>query len=362
MATTVTKYVTTGIAPGGDGSIGNPFASLNEAIDNNPRDLVAADEIAEFICSGATADVMPTFSASWVCDNTRYIVIRAGPSDLHGGKYNTGVYRIEVTVTSGSSAHTLPNTFVHIKWYDIQFKMHVATGGPGATTNFFSFSTATAGSRFDLTRCIARLTVGSYNGSVRFMSINNANWTFRASNCLFYDFLTDGNSQTSIYAFVSGCPAHLNNCTFANCARMITGASSGFHRIRNCLLQTINLISGSIHVNSNNNASDNTETVTNWGSNSRNAQTFTFVDEPNDDYHLASTDLGAIGYGMDLSADSSLAVTDDIDGVTRALPFDIGADQYVAVVEPPSTLTFYEEDGIQLLPMQRHGEVRTVWG
>ncbi|MEA1998055.1 MAG: hypothetical protein U9N61_01835, partial [Euryarchaeota archaeon] len=50
-----------------------------------------------------------------------------------------------------------------------------------------------------------------------------------------------------------------------------------------------------------------------------------FVDEANDDYHLASTDIQAKDAGEDLSA----TFTDDIDGNTRAAgtDWDIGADE-----------------------------------
>lgn len=47
-----------------------------------------------------------------------------------------------------------------------------------------------------------------------------------------------------------------------------------------------------------------------------------------DGYHLDSTDTGAIGDGVDLSADGTFAFSDDIDGETRS-DWDIGADEYL---------------------------------
>jgi len=59
-------------------------------------------------------------------------------------------------------------------------------------------------------------------------------------------------------------------------------------------------------------------------------RTFTFVDEANDDFHLASTDdTGAKDYGTDLSSDPNLSFNDDIDGDTRSGTWDIGADERI---------------------------------
>ncbi|MCK5178485.1 MAG: DUF2341 domain-containing protein, partial [Candidatus Omnitrophica bacterium] len=55
-----------------------------------------------------------------------------------------------------------------------------------------------------------------------------------------------------------------------------------------------------------------------------------FVDEANDDFHLASNDTGAKDLGTDLTSDANLAFSDDIDGDTRPVTpgtWDIGADE-----------------------------------
>jgi len=71
-------------------------------------------------------------------------------------------------------------------------------------------------------------------------------------------------------------------------------------------------------------------TADDWGgTGNRINQTFAFVDETNDDFHLAENDTGAKGYGTDLSIDPDFPVIDDIDGQTRPVwdAWDIGADQ-----------------------------------
>jgi hypothetical protein len=65
------------------------------------------------------------------------------------------------------------------------------------------------------------------------------------------------------------------------------------------------------------------------GANDQQSQTFTFEDAANGDYHLDSTDTGAMGNGTDLSSDGTYAFDDDVDGDTRS-DWDCGADEYVS--------------------------------
>jgi hypothetical protein len=71
-------------------------------------------------------------------------------------------------------------------------------------------------------------------------------------------------------------------------------------------------------------------TADDWdGTGCRINQTFTFANEANNDFHLASNDAGALNFGVDLSA----VFTIDIDYATRptgAGTWDIGADEYVS--------------------------------
>jgi hypothetical protein len=60
------------------------------------------------------------------------------------------------------------------------------------------------------------------------------------------------------------------------------------------------------------------------------ADTPTFVDADNDDFHLAAGDTTWKNAGTDLSA----TFTTDIDSETRTAPWDIGADQYIASFLP----------------------------
>ncbi len=67
------------------------------------------------------------------------------------------------------------------------------------------------------------------------------------------------------------------------------------------------------------------------GSGNQINQTFVFEDKANGDYHLDSTDAGAKDLGTDTSGEGApLNFDDDIDIITRAGTWDIGADEIVA--------------------------------
>jgi len=70
------------------------------------------------------------------------------------------------------------------------------------------------------------------------------------------------------------------------------------------------------------------------GANSLNSTTVSFVSTTSgsEDLHLSPSDTSAKDAGTDLIADANLAFTTDIDGDTRSGSWDIGADEYVAVV------------------------------
>jgi hypothetical protein len=54
---------------------------------------------------------------------------------------------------------------------------------------------------------------------------------------------------------------------------------------------------------------------------------FAFVNVSGNNYKLAGGDTGANGLGIDLSSDGTFSFSDDIDSTTRAIPWDVGADQ-----------------------------------
>ena len=76
------------------------------------------------------------------------------------------------------------------------------------------------------------------------------------------------------------------------------------------------------------------------GSNSKTC-TVSFVDEANDDFHLAVSDTCAKNSGVDLSSDANLAFSDDIDGKIRpgGTAWDIGADELKKAIQINTSIT-----------------------
>ena len=67
--------------------------------------------------------------------------------------------------------------------------------------------------------------------------------------------------------------------------------------------------------------------------------TVSFVDAAHGDFHLSAIDTSSHGNGVDLSGDSHLSFSTDIDGQARTAPWDIGADQIFFQVIPAATTT-----------------------
>lgn len=329
MATTVTRYVNTDSTAGGDGTTNGTaganraYATLNEALDAQQRDLVTADEEAEFICSGSADDTTPpTISSTWICDSTHRIIIRAAAN--HGGKWNTSTYRLVATGVTGvwCTAPTSTNV-VHVEWWGIQFSMAVSNGSGSRSMFELAATSQAAGTTYRFTKCIMRqINNPSYTGATsRFFRTSDSDPENRWSHCLFYDF------QGSALSWNSSVVARILNCTFINCSTPI-GANGSVQIVRNCLFKgNTSIASATLHSSSNYNSADNASGPTNYGANSRLSQTFTFVDESNKDFHLASSDAGAQGFGEDLTGVTGIMTTEDIDSVARTSPWDIGADQ-----------------------------------
>jgi uncharacterized protein YhbP (UPF0306 family) len=331
VATTITRYVNPG-SVGGDGTTPNltgataAYASLAAGLTAQVRGLVAADEIARFVCAGTVADTaVPGFSSSWICDATRYILIEG---EAHGGSYNTNAYRLEYTVASGTIGSNLPATnLFKVIWRNVQFKI-TTNNGTGVSSVFRAQSGMQAGSVWEMEKCLAKwVQGGSYTGQIRFLRAEDADCAMRVRNCQFYDW--NSNTTSEIYDNNINNNVYFYNCGFFNNGRAINNGSGTSIRVRNCIFKGNNTdIAGTMNSASNYNHSDKASGMP--GANSTHSNTFTFVNEGADNYHLASSDTGAIDKGEDLSADANFTTTfsDDIDGATRSGTWDAGADEF----------------------------------
>jgi hypothetical protein len=327
----LTRYVNTASTAGGDGTTNNTsgatraFASLAEALNSLPSWPTALSDQYTIYCSGTAADTTTCNQdvMDQVTSTTNYIRI---VGDNTTGKWNTSAYRLEI-----SNGHGFYNNYgAHVRVENMQVKVTSTSGG----TNYNCYRLATAnndssGGNIDhrLINCIAwGVQSGGPNIFGFIDSDPGASGACYRINCLAYDAYCGYSSDSSTWAtnnlYNYNCTGHSNainwldvqkcvNCLSAN---PTTGAGYGFY------------VTGS--TGHSYNASDD-DTAN--GTGARDNQTFTFVDAANDDYHLAANDAGARGYGT-TNPGSGLYST-DIDGQTRAAPWDIGADQVIAPYE-----------------------------
>lgn len=289
-----------------------------EAVRN--RDLVAADaiEVARIEGTWANADTTAFTIDGWTTDATRYIKIYTAPEARHSGKWNTGKYRLE-TINSDSIQIIENNTVID----GLQIKI----SGTFAKSGILYSST----SDNQISNSIIKID-GTVSGGITFSSAFGINKIW--NNIVYVD---NTASQRGINLHGSTATNYLyNNTIVGNFTVASIYTSWGTTIAKNNLIQG-NPIDG--FNNTFNSLSDyniSSLSADAPGTNSKNSITTSFADSANKDFHLSSSDTGAMDFGVNLSADANLAFTDDIDGTTRpqGSSWDIGADEVSAGAQP----------------------------
>lgn len=337
----ITQYVNTDVASaGGDGSLGNPYKTLAEAL--TPFRLAGSTSNAyRILCSGTAADPgVSGLGSAYSTDHTawEFLTTAANYIEVVGnnttGKWNTSAYRIEVT----NRAVVYNQYASHVRFYNVQgmvkstnaaayivFRLSTANNGNGvdAVNPTFLFKncisrkdpTSTAGDRVDgLSNSICGL--GTQNGSLRIINhLHIGSETGSASRAITDDANVWITNNQVVY-----------NCTIAK-------VNFGYELVsvaKNNLATGCNFGFIATGAGSDYNATDDGNGVA--GANSRPATAFQFVDSANGDYRLASNDTGAKNFGVDLSG---LGIfTDDALGATRpsGAAWDIGAFEQGGIV------------------------------
>jgi hypothetical protein len=326
----LTRYVNTASSAGGDGTTNGTagatraYATLLEAVNALPATLT--DQYTIY-CQGSAADTSSVAQGPWdmVTTATNYIRLIGEQSPNHpnfstskSGKYDTSLYRIEVT-NSDALYNNIP---AHLRIEGIQCKVTVNDAGSYICLKTSNANQTVTDIDCRLAYCIATavLTSGSVTGFVTRIPDTAGRGTSTVINCLAHD-VTQGFENDFGQAGQLG---EFYNNTAADC-------TYGFVNDGN--MKVVNNLAANCSIGFVNGAtwgtgSDyNAESDGNGGpgAHHRTSQTFTFVNAASNDFHITSGDAGAKGFG--LADPGSGLFSDDIDGGTRSGSWDIGMDQ-----------------------------------
>ncbi|MCX5698017.1 MAG: filamentous hemagglutinin N-terminal domain-containing protein, partial [Candidatus Omnitrophica bacterium] len=299
---------------------------------NPSKGLVTAGTVMMVPCYADGLDTASVTITGWTTSATNYIQIytpyqtsEVGASQRHSGVWDDTKYRLEVT-----GAYPISNLIGNIRIDGLQIKLTL-TSGSAIYGAFYTNNATTAGTNYisnnivvgvlSGTASTTRGIIGEANSSAVIMYV----W-----NNVVYGFIngtTDevgirigsGGSTTTMYAY---------NNTVSNCYVGINLGAGTLIAKNNLISSCATAASGTFAAGTDYNATNNSSmgyTVTDSGNiHDHLGQTFSFVNDTNKDFHLASNDAGATGYGVDLSA----TFTTDIHGQARSSGnWDIGADQ-----------------------------------
>ena len=286
--------------------------------------------VAKCRCTGGTADTTAVVIDGWTTSATDYIKIWTDTSESyrHSGKWETGnKYRLSLAKTDGALVSVYePYTRV----------IGIQTNNTGTYGSAFGIELVVGSSGSIIDSCIF------YQG-IEGIFVDSESYIV---NCIAVDCSTTGFDFTPSGA----CFAY--NCTAIDCGYGFL-CSYGSATIKNCLGHSNTTAdffyegSGTFTVTYC--ASSDLTADDRGGAGNRISRAFTFVDEAGNDFHLASNDAGALGFGLNLYNDATYPFQTDIDGDDRggaAASWDIGADESVSATSiEQEGFRFRNDDG-----------------
>ncbi len=270
------------------------------------------------------ADTTNVAIDGWTTSEANYINIYTTTAARHDGKWNTGKYRLISPEVGSASVISISEEFVRVEELQIY--------NPYVTIDYvwgISVNVGTGDVRISKNILRGNNDGDWWDGGI--YVLGNAGATYIWNNIL-YDW--GGGGLKAIQISIEG-PIYIYNNTIQNCTEGISTVSPATVAKNNIVKGSGDTYaySGSFGAGTDYNATDGIDDI-GTGTHNRTGQTFTFADETGDDFHLASNDAGARNYGIDLSGDTYLPFSTDIDGQTRPgeSVWDIGADEYVPSV------------------------------
>ena len=332
MATEKIVYVNPN-SSGGDGSTdatsgaSAAYASLDAAIlaqQSANSDLVSAGIWLNIKCGGSAADTARINNGGgFTTDSDHYIQVICEGDQAASPLWSTSKYRY--SVSHNGTAMTL-NAVDNIRFVNVQ----IENTNAGSSVSGMSFVSNNTSNDYRFIGCYIRNpnSTGNGTGVAHFQGgavgtkldyfINNIfegwnvgyNVADRATSALYTNTLVSCNTGSHIDGVAGN--HNLTNNLYYNCGIDIFG----FDAARD---------TATYNATSNSTLGDD---VT--GTGNRVSQTFSFLTAG--DYHLASGDTGAKGFGTDLSADAIYPFNYDIENAIRNGTWDIGCSQTIATL------------------------------
>src|SRR3989339_322695 len=158
---TVVRYINTASAPGGTGitnatsGTDRAYHSLLEWDDAEDGNLVVNNQIKVAVCEGSDVDDSGVVDLNgWTTDYQHYIVIRTDSTSAygqHGGRWNTGTYRLEANGSSG--AMIVRTDYIKISGLQIR---NTNTGSTPAALLLLDYDPANNCNKYEISKCILR--------------------------------------------------------------------------------------------------------------------------------------------------------------------------------------------------------------
>lgn len=273
-------------------------------------DLVTADLIAVARIEGTwtRADTTPLNLAGWTTDTAHYIRIYTTPEARHSGTPNSG-YRLQ---TSGDAPIYSSVAFFRIEGLNIY----------GNTTKHLIYLNPNTYEGVGEVYFSHNLIHGNGSSTASGLMNSSLRGTLYAWNNVIYGV---GESGYTAGIQTGGGTAYLYNNTIVNITSGFAIRSGGVVVAKNNLTDAPGTdFYGSFYPGSDFNASSDDSAP---GFHSRLKQSFSFVNASAGNFHLSAADAGARNYGLDLSNDPFIPISNDIDGALRSGGWDIGADE-----------------------------------
>ena len=311
----------------------NPNITEPAPNDVNPStDLVTADTVMMVACYGDGVDTTLVVINGWTTGPNNYIkiftptsLLEVGIRQRHVGVWDDNKYRLE------AAGRPIVVSDENVRFEGLQVKMTSVSSAGDAGILFFGASGV-----LDIRvshSIIAGATSATAWHSGLSIDTGTAGSVARFWNNVVYDFLDSvfgqgihiTNNNVTLYAY--------NNTVYNNGNGLIRDGAGTIIAKNNIAFSNSDDYSGSFDSASDNNLGEDAAFAgdANYVQTSQTAAQM-FVDpagSPPDFHILATSD--AADQGANLSSDFNLAVTEDVDGGLRQDPWDIGADDVLAV-------------------------------